>query len=245
MPEYFDDIGQRNQEALYQIRQPASLTSNPLTDMAYTAHRPPYQTQQLGTLGRSPGLPPIRDIDPGIKFDGFNNGYITTNGYPSTMYSNSIPTTPQYANDSFGNRRQPSLYGDKGISHTYPPSNRPYPPIKPEYPTSYQAPHDPYQNRSAYGDYPYTPTGMSGASYNSPVSSHLADGGDGRNRRRRGNLPKAITDVLRAWFQEHLDHPYPSEEEKQMFIQQTGLSMNQACRIHSRLGFKILTECVD
>ncbi|KEF52148.1 uncharacterized protein A1O9_11774 [Exophiala aquamarina CBS 119918] len=46
-------------------------------------------------------------------------------------------------------------------------------------------------------------------------------------RRRRGNLPKQITDVLRIWLQEHLDHPYPSDEQKQIFIQRTGLTISQ------------------
>jgi hypothetical protein len=48
-------------------------------------------------------------------------------------------------------------------------------------------------------------------------------------RRRRGNLPKPITDILRLWLQDHLDHPYPSDEQKQVFIQRTGLSISQVC----------------
>ncbi|KAL2434793.1 hypothetical protein ABEF95_007513 [Exophiala dermatitidis] len=46
-------------------------------------------------------------------------------------------------------------------------------------------------------------------------------------RRRRGNLPKPITDILRRWLQDHLDHPYPSDEQKQIFIQRTGLTISQ------------------
>ncbi|KIX03650.1 uncharacterized protein Z518_07203 [Rhinocladiella mackenziei CBS 650.93] len=46
-------------------------------------------------------------------------------------------------------------------------------------------------------------------------------------RRRRGNLPKPITDILRRWLQEHLDHPYPTDEQKQIFIQRTGLTISQ------------------
>ncbi|KAJ9494870.1 homeodomain superfamily protein [Exophiala xenobiotica] len=49
----------------------------------------------------------------------------------------------------------------------------------------------------------------------------------GNGRRRRGNLPKPITDILRLWLQEHLDHPYPSDEQKQVFIQRTGLTISQ------------------
>lgn len=33
-------------------------------------------------------------------------------------------------------------------------------------------------------------------------------------KKRRGNLPKEATDMFRAWFSEHQDHPYPTDEEK-------------------------------
>ncbi|ESZ89992.1 hypothetical protein SBOR_9622 [Sclerotinia borealis F-4128] len=53
------------------------------------------------------------------------------------------------------------------------------------------------------------------------------DMGDIKPRKRRGNLPKPITDVLTAWFINHLEHPYPNEEEKQLLMRQTGLQLNQ------------------
>lgn len=46
-------------------------------------------------------------------------------------------------------------------------------------------------------------------------------------KRRRGNLPKHVTDLLRGWLNDHLHHPYPTEDEKQMLMQQTGLNINQ------------------
>jgi len=49
----------------------------------------------------------------------------------------------------------------------------------------------------------------------------------GKQRKRRGNLPKETTDKLRAWFMAHLNHPYPTEDEKQELMRQTGLQMNQ------------------
>ncbi|EQL03482.1 homeobox domain-containing protein [Ophiocordyceps sinensis CO18] len=52
-------------------------------------------------------------------------------------------------------------------------------------------------------------------------------GGDAKQRKRRGNLPKETTDKLRAWFMAHLQHPYPTEDEKQELMRQTGLQMNQ------------------
>ena len=32
-------------------------------------------------------------------------------------------------------------------------------------------------------------------------------------KRRRGNLPKQVTDLLRSWLNDHLHHPYPTEDE--------------------------------
>lgn len=51
-------------------------------------------------------------------------------------------------------------------------------------------------------------------------------GGDNKQRKRRGNLPKETTDKLRAWFVAHLHHPYPTEDEKQDLMRQTGLQMS-------------------
>lgn len=47
------------------------------------------------------------------------------------------------------------------------------------------------------------------------------------NPRKRGKLPKHVTETLRAWLMRHADHPYPTEEEKKMLVNVTGLSMSQ------------------
>ncbi|KAI1433128.1 hypothetical protein GGR50DRAFT_539495 [Xylaria sp. CBS 124048] len=57
--------------------------------------------------------------------------------------------------------------------------------------------------------------------------SGSGSGGGGGHRRRRGNLPKETTEKLRAWFVDHLQHPYPTEDEKQELMRQTNLQMNQ------------------
>ena len=51
--------------------------------------------------------------------------------------------------------------------------------------------------------------------------------GDTKQRKRRGNLPKETTDKLRAWFVAHMNHPYPTEDEKQELMRQTGLQMSR------------------
>ncbi|EDU45194.1 homeobox and c2h2 transcription factor [Pyrenophora tritici-repentis] len=40
-------------------------------------------------------------------------------------------------------------------------------------------------------------------------------------------FPRAAVKVLKDWILMHIDHPYPTEEEKETLQQQTGLSMNQ------------------
>ncbi|KAL5612837.1 hypothetical protein BROUX41_004081 [Berkeleyomyces rouxiae] len=50
---------------------------------------------------------------------------------------------------------------------------------------------------------------------------------DTKQRKRRGNLPKETTDKLRHWFMNHLNHPYPTENEKMELMRMTGLQMNQ------------------
>ncbi|KAF2229996.1 hypothetical protein EV356DRAFT_536741 [Viridothelium virens] len=46
-------------------------------------------------------------------------------------------------------------------------------------------------------------------------------------RRRRGNLPREATAMMKKWYHEHLASPYPTEEEKMHFCEKTGLSMSQ------------------
>ncbi|KAI0439288.1 homeobox KN domain-containing protein [Xylaria telfairii] len=50
---------------------------------------------------------------------------------------------------------------------------------------------------------------------------------DNNKRKRRGNLPKEVTEKLRAWFLGHISHPYPTEDEKQRLVRETGLQINQ------------------
>lgn len=87
-----------------------------------------------------------------------------------------------------------------------------------------------YQSTQRHGSYPGSYNGVEGdygsnAMDESPHANF--DSMSSGNRRRRGNLPKPVTDILRAWFHEHLDHPYPSEEDKQIFLVRTGLTIQQ------------------
>jgi len=46
-------------------------------------------------------------------------------------------------------------------------------------------------------------------------------------QRRRGKLPKPVTEFLKKWLLAHTDHPYPTEDEKKWLCSETGLSMSQ------------------
>ncbi|KAI9262489.1 homeobox KN domain-containing protein [Helicostylum pulchrum] len=46
-------------------------------------------------------------------------------------------------------------------------------------------------------------------------------------KRRRGNLPKQVTEFLRRWLILHKKHPYPTEREKQKLADDTGLMVSQ------------------
>lgn len=50
---------------------------------------------------------------------------------------------------------------------------------------------------------------------------------DPSKKRRRGNLPKEVTEFLRKWLIQHKKHPYPAEKEKIDLARHTGLTVNQ------------------
>ncbi|OJJ44094.1 hypothetical protein ASPZODRAFT_154060 [Penicilliopsis zonata CBS 506.65] len=196
--------------AFQQARLPGSGGSPAMSGS--TLHHP--------SRGPSPILPPIRDLHslPDRNLNGMRGGspFATT----ADIRSAPIESHGMGIGSSFG------AVGAVGPARgpAIAPSQQQQPPA----PAVAAAP--------AYGytSMPYT----SDSEQNSP--QHLAHlppssnfgmmGGepaDSKNKRRRGNLPKPVTDILRAWFHDHLDHPYPSEEDKQMFMTRTGLSISQ------------------
>ncbi|EMC93849.1 hypothetical protein BAUCODRAFT_212345 [Baudoinia panamericana UAMH 10762] len=45
--------------------------------------------------------------------------------------------------------------------------------------------------------------------------------------RKRSNLPKSSTEIMKTWFDQNIANPYPSEEQKAHFSRITGISMTQ------------------
>jgi hypothetical protein len=94
--------------------------------------------------------------------------------------------------------------------HAYYPSGHPYDQPRPG---PYYS-HDPY---NPHPQYAMSYTFQSTVGVDSPSFS----------RKRRGNLPKEATGILKEWFREHRESPYPSEEQKAQLCSMSGLSLNQ------------------
>ncbi|KAH8161148.1 hypothetical protein CIB48_g7112 [Xylaria polymorpha] len=130
------------------------------------------------------------------------NGYPTENGYHT---ENGYPIENGYLGNVGGHG-----YRQQGYGYGYHP-NRTHslsvgsgPPGRPSFSSAYENHHYPHYA----GDY-------------------SMPNGDGNKRKRRGNLPKEVTEKLRTWFVGHIAHPYPSEDEKQRLVRETGLQLNQ------------------
>lgn len=154
--------------------------------------------------GPSPILPSIRDLDsiPGRAMNpSSSNGYSErpprSDPFVAQEYRQPAPTPAAMSADPRGE------HFSQPIMH----------------------PQSPYGHPAiGYADEQMSPQMMGHGQGNFGI---MGDPIDPKTKRRRGNLPKPVTDILRAWFHEHLDHPYPSEEDKQMFMTRTGLSISQ------------------
>ncbi|KAL4919926.1 homeobox KN domain-containing protein [Aspergillus aurantiobrunneus] len=157
----------------------------------------------------SPMLPPIRDLqsypERGMGVYPESRGLSRPEMAARPVGSHGYPS-PSGVSGPMNDRRSTDAY--RGVPPNYSQMGYPYPPMAyqsdPEHASPQALSHGPQSNFGILGD---------------PI--------DSKNKRRRGNLPKPVTDILRAWFHEHLDHPYPSEEDKQMFMTRTGLTISQ------------------
>lgn len=165
-----------------------------------------------------------------------------------------LNSTPGYASRTSHPRPQPRPLNHLGsppstgsfFSQTTDSLDISYAAAKPTLTSTYTTPYSSFSPRSTYTHNPqygssmdaYSPTidpygYPNGHSWppslpyptTYPNISDTASIGSGR--RRRGNLPKHVTDILRTWFHDHLDHPYPTDEDKQMLISRTNLTISQ------------------
>ena len=163
---------------------------------------PRPMSDSLSMRGASPILPPIRDLQPMSDRKGYPDNRMAPRSDPYAHEYRLNQPAPMPA--PVAERRNAEPFGPP-MMHAQSPYGHPMAyPSEPEQVSPRMMPHPQQANFGIMGD---------------PI--------DPKSKRRRGNLPKPVTDILRAWFHEHLDHPYPSEEDKQMFMTRTGLSISQ------------------
>lgn len=75
-------------------------------------------------------------------------------------------------------------------------------------------------SRAACGE---SPSSAVSPQHVAPPGPHTARPGT----KKRGNLPRATTDLLKAWIRDHTQHPYPTEDEKRQLCLQTGMNSVQ------------------
>ncbi|KAF2680503.1 hypothetical protein K458DRAFT_92094 [Lentithecium fluviatile CBS 122367] len=139
--------------------------------------------------------------------------------HPSAGAPPSYPPPPHAS--GYGEHR-PSYYSDPQPAPSVPSEYRPHDPYYGQLQSAYPPPPPPHPSYD--NNFP-TQTQPAYNSYTFQSSMGLDQ--SGFNRKRRGNLPKEATAILKAWFHSHRDSPYPSEDEKVELCRQTNLSMNQ------------------
>lgn len=209
----------------------------------YTSVYPPRETEQrrLSSIPSPshpeiPGLPPVSAIT-SSRGSSFESERPLALSLPS-IFGQSPTTTVQSSSSRYPyetDYQQPSYRSSCDQPPSYPSPS----PSTPQY-TSSNPPllTHPYPSPrgGTYMPRPSQPTAVSWHD-RSPFSPSLHGSTDSYEqvarlgtKRRRGNLPKHVTDTLRSWLTDHVAHPYPTEEEKQQLCQITGLNMNQVCK---------------
>ncbi len=228
----FDHMSSQSSDSAYSSQRHHRQNSSWTSASHYNEMVSPYSSQQRAPCAIQtqfahpkvePSLPSIHYLTDNTGYSSGSYGY----GHPGGGYGDhrnyGVKSEPSYAikSEPASYFDSPHRYGQNHSQMSRPhPSNmeyQRYPSVMYDYPKGYCP--------SPYGvDYIPSPTGS-----HHPVSPTVSNG-DGctiGGRRRRGNLPKQITEYLKAWFMDHLAHPYPSEEEKQQFVNDTNLSIAQ------------------
>jgi len=120
-----------------------------------------------------------------------------------------------------------SGYGHQPVSPVYS--------LNPRYQAGHPAvmPHPGYQVApSPYVAYPGPQPDMKAYAISTGQQPYAAaypsmDGDEPRSKKRRGNLPKWQTDLMRSWYDAHIRNPYPTESEKHQMVRSTGLTLEQ------------------
>lgn len=136
--------------------------------------------------------------------------------YRDNHYAGSFPGNVSYMNQNLPSYDFPDRRGSMSLT-----------PLQPQASAGHNSLHhhsSSIHHTTPYDRIPYQGSQPYGSSLPDtyPSSDHVH-----KPKRRRGNLPKSTTALLRSWLYEHTNHPYPSEDEKNQLAAQTGLTINQ------------------
>ncbi|KAG8754655.1 hypothetical protein FRC14_004859 [Serendipita sp. 396] len=136
---------------------------------------------------------------------------------PAELHRVSTPSYPTPTTASTLNGYNSSSSNSAGNNNYHPHAHHAPPP--PHHPNAYA----PYPQRRPEDHYRMVPPPPP-APLVTPATLAAAVG---TQQRRRGKLPKPVTEFLKKWLLAHTDHPYPTEDEKKWLCSETGLSMSQ------------------
>ncbi|PTD03519.1 hypothetical protein FCULG_00000852 [Fusarium culmorum] len=214
----------------------APTRTSPYLTNGATHHSVPMEVgERLETRPALPSLPPPRSLE--------REAVLVSRGPAPASVPVSVPVPAPASIPASVSASAPAPAPTEGYRSSHQPMSHSRTPIpesgvSPYRESSYGYPyHHPtrYQSLSAGSAHSFDRTPFTPGAYNAPYQDFVRFGemgpaslsGDNKQRKRRGNLPKETTDKLRAWFVAHLQHPYPTEDEKQDLMRQTGLQMNQ------------------
>lgn len=164
---------------------------------------------------RQPGLLPRPDSVKGFQTEGDR-----TLLYEPLSATQSRSSSAQLQDEA---SYRASPYNDRGAAERYPvePQRQAYPPV-----SSFAKDYPPTNHEGHGGPtYPYSPAFF--------VPSHY-EYQNGKSR-KRSNLPKQSTEIMKRWFDENMQNPYPSEEQKRHFAAVAGINLTQVSDKHSSL----------
>jgi hypothetical protein len=172
----------------------------------------PYQSPNSIYRGAAPSLPPLNLERSGPPLRSRNE------------WSEYVLDSPRSSGSTYSQYSSPALSGPPPMSRLSIHSD----------PYGYDQPRgDSRSGQNMYSQshrHDRSPFSAQTYALDQPEMGGMAGAAEGtKSRKRRGNLPKETTDKLRAWFKAHLHHPYPTEEEKQELMRQTGLQMSKLC----------------
>jgi len=204
----------------------------------------------------------IDDRDQRGDLDGSSNGMIGANMIPMNNGRSSVDASHHSDNGYTPDHQVRSEINNMDIKINYnqrPPSqsinlySMPVPGLHDEV-------RSPTGSTGTPGPLSQQPNSQQSTDNNSETGSYLGEAslgsGDGtgededddRNKKRqkkRGIFPKQATNIMRSWLFKHIQHPYPSEDQKKQLATETGLTILQVNNWFINARRRIVQPMID